>query len=139
LPFQNLSPNGEDVYFTVGMRDEITSDLARLAGLKVVGSQSRRSYVPSKQRNLRAIGHDLRVRYLLEGDVRRANSEMRVSLRLVDLRDSDHPWIKTYQRPMKDAFAVQLFRQRDPKFMLAHLELTKAYDTLYQLGMRRQL
>jgi serine/threonine protein kinase len=107
LPFENLSPNGEDTYFTVGMQDEITSDLARLAGLKVVGSQNTRSYVPSKQRNPRAIGRDLRVRYLLEGDVRRANSEMRVSLRLVDLHDLNHPWIETYQRPTKDAFALE--------------------------------
>jgi serine/threonine-protein kinase len=107
LPFENLSPNGEDTYFTVGMQDEITSDLARLAGLKVVGSQSTRSYVPTKERDLRAIGRDLGVRYLLEGDLQRANSEMRVSLRLVDLRDSDHPWTKTYQRPMKDAFALE--------------------------------
>jgi TolB-like protein len=107
LPFENLSPNGEDTYFTVGMQDEITSDLERLDGLKVVSSQSTRSYMPSKQRNLHAIGRDLRVRYLLEGDVRRANSEMRVSLRLVDLRDSAHPWIKTYQGPMKDVFALE--------------------------------
>jgi adenylate cyclase len=107
LPFQNESRHGEDTYFTVGMQDEITSDLARLAGVKVVGSQSTRSYVPSKERNPRAIGRELGVRYLLEGDLQRVNNEMRVSLRLVDLRDSDHPWIKTYQRPMKDAFALE--------------------------------
>ena len=107
LPFENLSPNGEDTYFTVGMQDEITSDLARLAGLKVVGSQKTRSYLASNERDPRAIGRDLRVRYLLKGDVRRANSEMRVSLRLVDLRDSDHPWIVTYQRPTKDVFALE--------------------------------
>jgi TolB-like protein len=70
------------------MQDEITSDLARLADLKVVGSQSTGSYVPSKERDLRAIGRDLGVRYLLEGDVWRANSELHVSLRLVDLHDS---------------------------------------------------
>ena len=62
------------------MQDEITSDLARLADLKVVGSQSTGSYVPSKERDLRAVGRDLGVRYLLEGDVWRANSELDVSL-----------------------------------------------------------
>ena len=62
------------------MQDEITSDLARLADLKVVGSQSTGSYVPSKERDLRAIGRDLGVRYLLEGDVWRANSELDASL-----------------------------------------------------------
>jgi serine/threonine protein kinase len=107
LPFENLSPNGEDTYFTVGMQDEITGDLARLAGLKVVGSQSTRSYMPSKERNLRGIGRDLGVRYLLEGDVKRANDEMRVSLRLVDLHDTNHPWTEVYERPIKDVFALQ--------------------------------
>jgi hypothetical protein len=62
------------------MQDEITSDLARLADLKVVGSQSTGSYVPNKKRDLRAVGRDLGVRYLLEGDVWRANSELDASL-----------------------------------------------------------
>src|SRR5258705_6412990 len=61
LPFENLSATGEDNYFTVGMRDQITSDLAKLAGMKVIGSQSTRSYLPSKERNLHAIGRDLGV------------------------------------------------------------------------------
>jgi serine/threonine-protein kinase len=107
LPFENLSPNGEDNYFTVGMQDEITSDLARLAGLKVIGSQSTRSYVPAKERNPRTIGRDLGVRHLLEGTVSRANDQLRVALQLVDLRDAAHPWTETYQRASKDIFALQ--------------------------------
>ena len=107
LPFENLSANGEDTYFTVGMQDEITGDLAKLAGMKVIGSQSTRSYLPSKERNLHAIGRDLGVRHLLEGTVSRANDQLRVALQLVDLRDSAHPWTETYQRPTKDIFALQ--------------------------------
>jgi serine/threonine protein kinase/tetratricopeptide (TPR) repeat protein len=107
LPFENLSPSGEDAYFTVGMQDEITSDLARLAGLKVIGSQSTRSYLPSKQRNLRAIGRELGVSHLLEGTVSRADDQLRIALHLVDLRDSAHPWTEIYQRPMRDLFALQ--------------------------------
>src|SRR5439155_4424322 len=107
LPFENLSANGEDTYFTVGMQDEITGDLAKLAGMKVIGNQSTRSYPPGKERNLHAIGRDLGVRHLLEGDVKRANDEMRVSLRLVDLHDTNHPWTEVYERPIKDVFALQ--------------------------------
>ena len=107
LPFQNHSPNSEDTYFTIGMQDKITSDLERLGGLKVVASKSPPSYVPSKQRDLSATGRDLGVRYLLEGDVSRANNELRVSLRLVDLRDGDHPWIVTYRCPTKDVSALE--------------------------------
>src|SRR2546423_2598159 len=107
LPFENLSANGEDTYFTVGMQDEIADDLAKLAGMKVIGSQSTRSYPPGKERNLHAIGRDLGVRNLLEGTVSRDHDQMRVALQLVDLRDGGRPWTETYERPMKDVFALQ--------------------------------
>ena len=107
LPFENLSANGEDTYFTVGMQDEVTDDLAKLAGMKVIGSQSTRSYLPGKERNLHAIGRDLGVRHLLEGTVSRDHDQMRVVLQLVDLRDSGNPWTETYERPMKDVFTLQ--------------------------------
>src|SRR6266446_6772491 len=89
------------------MQDEITGDLAKLAGMKVIGNQSTRSYPPGKERNLHAIGHDLGVRHLLEGTVSRDHDQMRVALHLVDLRDSVRPWTETYERPMKDVFALQ--------------------------------
>jgi serine/threonine-protein kinase len=108
LPFENLSANSEDNYFAVGMQDEITGDLAKLAGMKVIGSQSTRSYLPGNQRNLQAIGRDLGVRHLLEGTVSRDHDQMRVALHLFDLRDSSsRPWTETYERPMRDVFALQ--------------------------------
>ena len=107
LPFENLSPSTEDAFFTVGMQDELTAGLARLANLKVIGPQSTRSYLPGKSRNLPAIARELGVRHLLEGAVWRANGDVRVSLRLVDIHDSDHPWIETYERPLRDVFALQ--------------------------------
>ncbi len=107
LPFENLSPNGEDAYFAIGMQDEITGDLAKLAGVKVIGSQSTRSYVAGTERNLRTIGRDLGVRHLLEGTVSRDHDQMRVTLHLVDLRDSAHSWTEAYQRPLKEIFALQ--------------------------------
>ena len=107
LPFENSSPDGEDSFFTVGMQDEITSDLARLAGMKVVGPQSTRSYVPGQARNHDTIARELGVRYLLEGGVSRSSGQMRVSLRLIDSRGSQLPWIQTYERSSKDVFALQ--------------------------------
>src|SRR6476619_2855001 len=107
LPFENLSATGADIYFMVGMQDEITGDLARLAGLKVIGSQSTRSYVAGRERNLREIGRELGVRHLLQGTVSRDNEQMRVALNLVDLRDIGRSWAETYERPMKDVFALQ--------------------------------
>jgi TolB-like protein len=108
LPFENLGANAESIYFTVGMQEEITGDLARLGGLKVIGPQSTRSYLPGKGRDLGAIARDLGVRYLLEGMVSREADQVRVSLRLVDQHDGGHhPWTQAYQRPIKDVFVLQ--------------------------------
>jgi non-specific serine/threonine protein kinase len=107
LPFENLSPGNEATFFTVGMQEEITANLARLADMKVIGAQSARSYLPDKGRNLPAIARELGVRHLLEGSVWRANGRVRLSLRLVDTRDRDHPWIETYERPVSDVFAMR--------------------------------
>ena len=107
LPFENLSASGDDTYFTVGMQDEITGDLAKLAGMKVIGSQSTRSYPPGKERNLHGIGRDLGVRHLLEGTVSRDHDQVRVALRLVDLRDGAISWAETYQRPLQEIFTLQ--------------------------------
>src|SRR6476619_7313713 len=89
------------------MQDEIADDLAKLAGMKVIGSQSTRSYPPGKERDLHAIGRDLCVRHLRVGTVSRDHDQMRVALQLVDLRDSGRPWAETYERPMRDVFALQ--------------------------------
>jgi TolB-like protein/Flp pilus assembly protein TadD len=107
LPFENLSPGDESTFFTVGMQEEITANLARLADMKVIGAQSTHSYLPDKSRNLPAIARELGVRHLLEGSVWRANGRVRLSLRLVNIRDLDHPWIETYERPVSDVFAMQ--------------------------------
>ena len=107
LPFENLTPGNEATFFTVGMQEEITANLARLADMKVIGAQSTRSYLPDKSRNLPAIARELGVRHLLEGSVWRANGRVRLSLRLVDTRDRDHPWIETYERPVSDVFAMR--------------------------------
>ena len=107
LPFENLTPGNEATFFTVGMQEEITANLARLADMKVIGAQSTRSYLPDKSRDLLAIARELGVRHLLEGSVWRANGQVRLSLRLVDTRDRDHPWIETYERPLSDVFAMR--------------------------------
>ena len=107
LPFENLSSNGEDAYFTVGMQNEIAGDLAKLGGIKVVGTKSTRSYAPGKDRDFRAIARELGARHLLEGTVARAPDQIRVALRLVDSRDPAHAWTEAYQRPVGDIFSLQ--------------------------------
>lgn len=107
LPFENLSPDSADAVFAVGMQDEIAAELARLADLKTIGSQSTRSYLPGMQRDYSTIGRQLGVRHLLEGSVRRAGAKMQIMLRLVDLRNPGRPWAGSYQRPVEEIFALR--------------------------------
>jgi serine/threonine-protein kinase len=106
LPFENLSPDKTEAFFAIGVQDEITADLARISALKVIGSASTRSYSPAN-RNFAAISRELGVRHLLEGSVWRANGQMRVSLRLVNIQDTGHPWTATYERSIKDVFSLK--------------------------------
>ena len=89
------------------MQDEITGDLAQLAGMKVIGVRARGRTCRVRSATFDAIGRDLGVRHLLEGTVSRDHDQMRVALHLVDLRDNGRPWTETYERPMKDVFALQ--------------------------------
>jgi TolB-like protein/Flp pilus assembly protein TadD len=107
LPFENLSPDKGDAFFTVGMQDEIAAELSHLADMKTIGPHSTRSYMPGMQRDFSAIGRDLGVRHLLEGSVRRASGKMQVILRLIDLRDLGRPWAESYQRPVEEIFALR--------------------------------
>ena len=107
LPFQNLSPASEDEFFTVSMQNEIAAELSGFASMRTIGPYSTRSYAPEKRRDLAAIGRDLGVRHLLEGSVRRDSGSMQVFLRLVDLRDPQRSWERSYQRPVGEIFALQ--------------------------------
>ena len=106
LPFENLSPEKGDAFFTIGVQDEIRTDLARIRSLKVIDPESTRSY-PPKNRNLASIGSELGVRHLMEGSVRREADQVRIAIRLVDLRDPAHPWLKEYDGRLPDVFALQ--------------------------------
>ena len=106
LPFENLSSDKADTFFTVGVQDEIAADLARIAALKVIGSESTRSYPPGG-RDLARIGRELGVAQLLEGSVRRAGGQVQVVIRLINVHDLAHPWDVRYDRRLADVFAVQ--------------------------------
>jgi TolB-like protein/Flp pilus assembly protein TadD/tRNA A-37 threonylcarbamoyl transferase component Bud32 len=107
LPFENLTPAEEDAFFTIGMQDELTAQLSHLAGIKVIGAQSTRSFAPGAPRDLAAIGRELSVRHLLEGNVWRANGQVRIGLHLVHLHQPEKPWNESYERPVTQIFALE--------------------------------
>ena len=107
LPFENLSDDRQDAYFADGMQEEILSDLARIADLKVISRTSTRSYGPEKPRNSREISQQLGVAHLLEGSVQRLNERVRIRVRLIDARRDSDLWAQTYDRKVTDIFAMQ--------------------------------
>src|SRR5206468_12758704 len=84
LPFENLSANQENGFYADGVQDEILTDLAKVADLKVISQMSVINYRQTTGRNLRQIGQELRVAHVLEGSVQRAGSRVRINAQSVD-------------------------------------------------------
>src|SRR5882724_4496894 len=106
LPFENLSADPENVFFADGVQDEILTNLAKIADLKVTSRSSVMQY-RAPTRNLREIASALRVAHILEGNVQRAGNRVRVSAQLIDARTDTHLWAENYHRPLDDVFAIQ--------------------------------
>src|SRR5881398_2386270 len=107
LPFENLSSDKENAYFTDGVQDEILTDLAKIADLKVISRTSVMQYKSGLARNLRKIGEELAVAHVVEGSVQRAANKVRVNAQLIDARTDAHLWAQTYDRDLADVFAIQ--------------------------------
>src|SRR5438034_7570421 len=107
LPFENLSEEKANTYFADGMQDEILINLARIADLKVISRTSVMQYKTQAQRNLREIGQQLGVAFLLEGRVQRAANRVRVNAQLIDSRHGGNVWAQTYDGDLADVFAIQ--------------------------------
>src|SRR6266581_2927261 len=107
LPFSNLSKEQENAFFADGVQDEILSDLAKVADLKVISRTSVMPYKSGIARNLRQIGRQLSVAHVVEGSVQRSGNRVRVSAQLIDARTDRHLWAQTYDRDLADVFAIQ--------------------------------
>ena len=107
LPFENLSQDDANAHFATGMQDEILTNLAKIADLKVISRTSVMSYNAVSGRNLREIGKQLGVAHLLEGSVQRDAKRIRVNAQLIDARTDTHLWAQTYDRDLADVFAIQ--------------------------------
>src|SRR5438067_601021 len=107
LPFENLSEEKANAFFTEGVQDEILTHLAGIADLKVISRTSVMQYKSGAPRNLREIGQQLGVAHVVEGSVQRAANKVRVIAQLIDARNDAHLWAQTYDRDLADVFAIQ--------------------------------
>jgi TolB-like protein/Flp pilus assembly protein TadD len=107
LPFENLSRDPDNAFFTDGVQDEILADLAKVADLKVISRTSVMQYKNVSTRNLPEIAQALKVAHVLEGSVQRSANRVRVSAQLIDARNDTHVWAEKYDRDLADVFAIQ--------------------------------
>ena len=107
LPFENLSRDPDNAFFTDGVQDQILTDLSQIADLKVISRTSVMQYKSGIARNLRKISEELGVAHVLEGSVQRAANKIRVNAQLIDARSDAHLWAQTYDRDLADVFAIQ--------------------------------
>ena len=107
LPFENLSDDKQNTYFADGVQDQILTNLARVADLRVISHTTVRQYKSGEPRNLREIGRQLGVTHILEGSVQRAGDRLRIAAQLVDARTDSQIWAETYDRTAADLFAIQ--------------------------------
>src|SRR5438034_3674266 len=106
LPFENLSEEKANAYFAEGIQGEILTKLAGIGDLKVISRSSTAKY-KSKPEDLKTLARELGVANVLEGSVQRAGDKVRVNVQLLDARVDTHRWAKSYDRDLKDVFAVE--------------------------------
>ena len=107
LPFEYRSEDKANPYFADGVQDEILTNLAKVADLKVISRTSVMPYKSGMPRNVRQIGQQLDVAHVVEGSVQRTGNRVRVNAQLVDARTDRHLWAQTYDRDLADVFAIQ--------------------------------
>jgi TolB-like protein/Flp pilus assembly protein TadD len=106
LPFDNLSRDPDNAYFTEGVQDEILTRLAKVADLKVISRTSTQQF-KSAPEDLPRIAKQLGVAHVLEGSVQRANDQIRVNVQLINALTDAHLWAETFDRKLTDIFAVE--------------------------------
>ncbi len=106
LPLSNISQDKKDEYFTDGMTEELISTLSRIGGLKVISRTSVMRY-KGTDKGMNEIAQELQVGTILEGSVRKANGDVRISAQLIDARNDEHLWSQDYDRKLEGVFAIQ--------------------------------
>jgi TolB-like protein/tetratricopeptide (TPR) repeat protein len=106
LPFENISPDPDQEYFSDGLTDEIISDLTQIPNLRVISRSSAMTFKGSRN-TIKEIAGKVNVRYVLEGSVRKSTDNLRISAQLIDSVNDSHIWAKKYSGTLEDVFDIQ--------------------------------
>jgi non-specific serine/threonine protein kinase len=131
LPFTNLSPDAENEYFADGLTDEVIGDLSKVRALRVISRTSSMA-LKGTNKNVKAIGRELGVRFVVEGTVRRT-ARLRISARLIDASTDECLWTEKYDGTVEDVFTMQEHLART---IVDALQLRLTADEHKQLATR---
>jgi TolB-like protein/class 3 adenylate cyclase len=106
LPFANMGADPEQEHFVDGVTESLTTDLSRIRGAVVIGRNTAFTF-KGKAVDLKQIGRELNVRYVLEGSVQRGGNRMRVNVQLIDAETGHHLWAERFDKPLADLFDMQ--------------------------------
>ncbi len=106
LPFANIGGDPEQEHFVDGVTESLTTDLSRIRGARVVARNTAFTY-KGKPLDVKTIGRELNVRYVLEGSVQRGGNRMRVNVQLIDAETGNHLWAERFDKPLADLFDMQ--------------------------------
>jgi TolB-like protein len=147
LPFNNMSGDPEQEYFSDGITEDIITELSRFSSLFVIARNSSFAY-KGQAVDLRQVAQDFGVRFVLEGSIRRAGKRVRITAQLIDSETGKHIWAERYDRDLEDIFALQEEITQNvvgaiaPQIELAELErgrkLSGAGLTAYELALKAQ-
>jgi TolB-like protein len=106
LPFENISPDPDQEYFSDGLTEEIITDLSHIHDLLVISRSSAMTFKGTKKK-IREIASDVSVRYVLEGSVRKSGNNLRITAQLIDANNDTHIWAEKYNGTLEDVFEIQ--------------------------------
>ena len=106
LPFANIGGDPEQEYFVDGVTESLTTDLSRMRGMLVIGRNTAFTF-KGKAADLKRIGRELNVRFVLEGSIQRSGNRMRVNVQLVDAETGNHLWADRFDKPVAEHFDMQ--------------------------------
>ena len=132
LPFANLSPDPDNEYFSDGLTEEIIADLSKVKALSVI-SRTSAMQLKGAKKDVRTIGRELDVQYVLNGSVRKSGSSLRITAQLVDAASDAQLWSEKYGGTMDDVFEVQ---ERVSREIVKALDITLTSDEQRRLAER---
>ena len=132
LPFEDMSPDKDNEYFSDGLTEEIITDLSKIQSLRVI-SRNSAMMMKGTSKSTKAIGRELNVQFVLEGSVRKAGNDLRITAQLIDAVSDAHVWAEKYSGTLDDVFDIQ---EKVSRKIVDEMKLKLTSDEHHRLAVR---